>query len=76
MAVIDHRAELERALAACSAAGEWSAELARDWWQRHGAAPAKASAVEAGGRTVEIDPGTRAALLHPEPALLDAQRRE
>jgi serine/threonine-protein kinase len=69
-------AELERALAACAAAEQWSADRARDWWQEHGSAPTPAREVEGVGRTVEIDPRTRQAALRTTHALPVAQRRE
>ena len=56
-------AELEHALAACAAAAEWSPDRARAWWQLHGGAPAPAREDDGGGRTIEIDPGTRIAAL-------------
>src|SRR5688572_26341606 len=68
-------AELERALAACTAAAEWSADRARAWWLRAGA-PTPAREDDGGGRTVEIDPGTRQAALRAAPALPIARRRE
>jgi eukaryotic-like serine/threonine-protein kinase len=67
-------AELERALAACAAAAEWSADRARAWWLRGGAPPAREDI--ATGRTVEIDPGTRQAALGAAPALPIARRHE
>jgi serine/threonine-protein kinase len=69
-------AELERALAACAAADEWSADRARTWWQLHADAPAAAREDHGAGRTIEIDPGTRQAALRPAPALPIAPRRE
>jgi serine/threonine-protein kinase len=66
-------AELERALAACAAASGWSADRARAWWQLHDRAPAPARADDGGGRTVEIDPGTRQAALRAAPALPGAR---
>jgi serine/threonine-protein kinase len=62
-------AELERALAACAAAGEWNADRARAWWQLHGGAPTLVAENQGMSRTVEIDPGTRQALLPAAPAL-------
>jgi serine/threonine-protein kinase len=56
-------AELDTALAACSAATNWRAERARDWWKQHIGTPTPAREDDAGGRTVEIDPGTRQAAL-------------
>jgi len=67
-------ADLERALAACSAAAEWTAERARAWWQLHVAAPARED--DGRGRTVEIDPGTRQAALRAAPGLPIARRHE
>jgi serine/threonine-protein kinase len=67
-------AELERALAACAAAGEWSTDRARAWWQLHGGAPTLAAEDHGVSRTVEIDPGTRQAALRPAPALPGARR--
>jgi eukaryotic-like serine/threonine-protein kinase len=54
-------AELERALAACAAADEWSAARAQAWWQLRGGAPAPTPEVDRAGRTVKIDPATRQA---------------
>jgi eukaryotic-like serine/threonine-protein kinase len=68
-------AELEQALAACAAAAEWNAERARAWWKLRGDAPAPAREDDTGGRTVEIDPGTRQAALRGAPALPIAPRR-
>jgi serine/threonine-protein kinase len=62
-------AELERTLAACAAADEWSADRARAWWQLHGGAPTPVREDDGRGRTVEIDPGTRQAALSAAPAL-------
>jgi serine/threonine-protein kinase len=69
-------AELERALAACAAAAEWSADRARDWWQLRGDAPTATRDDGRWGRTVEIDPGTRQSALRAAPALPIARRRE
>jgi serine/threonine-protein kinase len=78
-------AELERALAACANAHEWTADRARTWWKRNDATPTPTPELElsdAGreqdgrGRTVEIDPGTRRAALRAAPALPIAARRE
>jgi serine/threonine-protein kinase len=69
-------ADLERALAACAAADEWSAERARDWWQLHGGAPTPVREGDGHGRTIEIDPGTRQAVLGAAPALPVAPLRE
>ncbi|HKO52103.1 MAG TPA: serine/threonine-protein kinase [Polyangiaceae bacterium] len=54
-------AELERALAACAVANDWTADRARTWWKVRGAAPTPAhDDGDIGvGRTVEIDPGAR-----------------
>ncbi|HTV25863.1 MAG TPA: serine/threonine-protein kinase [Polyangiaceae bacterium] len=68
--------ELERALAACVTSDEWSAERARQWWKGHGSASPPARDVDAGGRTVEIDPGTRRAALGAATALPVARQRE
>jgi serine/threonine-protein kinase len=68
-------AELERALAACADAGEWSADRARAWWQLRGGAPSPALADDGRGRTVEIDPGTRRAALRAASAAPIARRR-
>lgn len=58
-------AELERALASCAAADEWSSDRAHAWWQLHADAPSPPPREHAGaGQTVEIDPGTRQAA-HP-----------
>jgi serine/threonine protein kinase len=69
-------AELERVLATCTAANEWSAERARAWWELRGGALTPAR--EDGGRvrTVEIDPGTRQAALRAAPALPLVRHRE
>jgi len=69
-------AELERALAACAAANDWSADRARAWWQLHGGAPPPVREVDGRGRTVEVDPGTRHAALRAVPALPIARRQE
>jgi eukaryotic-like serine/threonine-protein kinase len=69
-------AELERALAACAAADEWRPDRAQAWWQQHGSVPAPAREDDGRGRTVEIDPGTRQAVLGAAPALPIAPRRE
>jgi eukaryotic-like serine/threonine-protein kinase len=62
-------AELERALATCAAADEWSATRAQAWWTLRGAAPTPTPTPEGdrAGRTVEIDPATRHAALHAAP---------
>jgi predicted Ser/Thr protein kinase len=62
-------AELERALAACAAASEWSAQRARDWWKLRGGAPTLTAEDDGRGRTVEIDPGTRQAAIRAPAAL-------
>jgi serine/threonine-protein kinase len=67
-------AELERALAACAAAGDWSAERAQLWWKQRGGDPTPAREDDGRGRTVEIDPGTRQAALRAPPALPIARR--
>jgi serine/threonine-protein kinase len=46
-------ATLERALAACRGAGEWTAERAEEWWRRNGDGVAMLSAPEAGKRTTQ-----------------------
>ncbi|HWA76513.1 MAG TPA: serine/threonine-protein kinase [Polyangiaceae bacterium] len=56
-------AELEHALAACTAATAWNPDRARTWWRRRSNAPAPTRENDAGGRTVEIDPGARQAAL-------------
>jgi len=62
-------AELERALSACANADAWSADRARDWWKLRRDAPTPTRADDGGGgRTVEIDPGTRQAALRGAPA--------
>jgi serine/threonine-protein kinase len=38
---------LDKALAACSCAGQWTAERAEDWWQQHGTIPLLPSSLEA-----------------------------
>ena len=68
-------AELERALAACAAAAEWSADRARDWWKLRDGTPTPAREHDVYARTVEIDPGTRQAALRAAPALPIARRR-
>jgi eukaryotic-like serine/threonine-protein kinase len=68
-------AELERALAACAGAAEWSPQRARAWWQQRGNEPAPAGEVDGRGRTVEIDPATRQAALRASPGLPIARRR-
>jgi serine/threonine-protein kinase len=55
-------ADLERALGACSAASEWSAERAEAWWQRHGTPTAPPREDIGMGRTVAIDPKDRVAI--------------
>jgi hypothetical protein len=73
-------AALEDALAACDNAAEWSATRARAWWELRGSTPAHSGYPEAyreddgGARTVEIDPGTRQAVLRAAPALPTARR--
>ena len=67
-------AELERALASCAAAADWSPDRARSWWQERGSARAPAGNDIGVGRTVEIDPGTRQAALRALPALPIARR--
>jgi predicted Ser/Thr protein kinase len=62
-------AELERALASCAAAADWSAERAREWWQRRGGTATPPRDAVGVGRTVEIDPGTRQAALREAPAV-------
>jgi len=71
-------AELERALAACAAADEWSAARAQAWWKLRGRAPTSTSTSEGdhAGRTVEINPATRQAALHAAPGLSTARPRE
>ena len=67
-------AELERALAACAAADGWSAARAQAWWKLRASAPTPE--VDGVGRTVEIDPATRQAVLHAAPGLSAARPRE
>jgi eukaryotic-like serine/threonine-protein kinase len=67
-------AELERALAACADAAEWSADRARAWWKLRGDAPTPPREDDGHGRTVEIDPGTRQTALRAAPALPVARR--
>jgi serine/threonine-protein kinase len=55
-------AELERDLAACAVANDWSAARAQTWWQQRGDASTPAREDDAWGRTVEIDPGARQAV--------------
>jgi hypothetical protein len=62
-------AELERVLAGCAAAEEWSADRARAWWQLRGDAPTPAREDDGRARTVEIDPSTRQAARRAAPAL-------
>ena len=68
-------AELERALAACAVANDWSAERAQGWWHRHGTATPVRELAGA-GRTVEIDPSTRQAALPNAPTVPMVLRRE
>jgi serine/threonine-protein kinase len=52
-------ATLGRALAACTCAGEWTAERAAEWWRHNGDGPAVPPALEAGKRatqTVSVGP--------------------
>ncbi|HWO08917.1 MAG TPA: serine/threonine-protein kinase, partial [Polyangiaceae bacterium] len=69
-------AELDRALAACAAADEWSADRARAWWQLHGGRLPPVREDDGRGRTVEVDPGARQAALRAAPALPIARRRQ
>ena len=69
-------AELERALAACTTAAEWSTDRAQAWWKLRGGAATPAHEDDGRGRTVEIDPGTRLAALRAAPALPIAPRRD
>ena len=69
-------AELERALAACAAADEWSAARAQAWWKLRAGAPTPAAEDFGAGRTVEIDPATRQAALYAAPGLSVARPRE
>jgi eukaryotic-like serine/threonine-protein kinase len=57
-------AELERALAACAAADQWSAARAQAWWKLRADAPTPAAKSEQAGRTLEINPAPRQAALH------------
>ncbi|HEY8944886.1 MAG TPA: serine/threonine-protein kinase [Polyangiaceae bacterium] len=66
-------AELERALVACAAAHEWTAERALAWWRMR-AIPTHAVQGDGRGKTVEIDPGTRQSALHAVSALSLARR--
>jgi serine/threonine-protein kinase len=68
--------ELERALAACAVADEWSADRARAWWQLHGGAAPPVREDDGRGRTVEVDPGTRQLAFRAAPAVPVAGRRE
>ncbi|RYZ05158.1 MAG: serine/threonine protein kinase [Myxococcales bacterium] len=68
-------AELERALAACAAADEWSSARAQAWWELQ-ADTAPTREVDPAGRTVEIDPTTRQAVLPAAPGLPLARARE
>ena len=77
--------DLEHALAACTSAANWSADRARAWWELRDGAPTPALPLgsaeadredDGGGRTVEIDPGTRQAVLRAAPALAVARRRD
>jgi hypothetical protein len=68
-------AELERALAACAAANEWSAESARDWWRRSAATTPVGEDIGT-GRTVAIDPGTRQAAMRAAPTVPLVRQRE
>jgi serine/threonine-protein kinase len=56
-------AELERALEACAASGEWTPDRAQSWWRLRRDEPTASPADHGAGRTVEIDPGTRRAAL-------------
>jgi hypothetical protein len=69
-------AALERALATCAAANEWSADRARAWWEPRGGALTPAREDDGRARTVEIDPGTRQAALRAAPALPITRPRE
>jgi serine/threonine-protein kinase len=69
-------AELERALAGCATPAKWSADRARAWWQLRRDAPGPTGEVDGRGRTVEIDPGTRQAVLHAMPRLPLLRQRE
>jgi serine/threonine-protein kinase len=69
-------AELERALAACAAADEWSTDRAEAWWKVRGGAPTPAPEGDHVGRTVEIDPATRHAPLHAAPGSSVERPRE
>jgi serine/threonine-protein kinase len=69
-------AELERALAACAAADEWSAARAQAWWKLRAGAPTPTPEDFGAGRTVEIDPATRQAALHAAPGLSVERPRE
>jgi eukaryotic-like serine/threonine-protein kinase len=60
-------AELERDLAACAAAADWSADRARAWWKLRGGASTPTHEDVGNGRTVEIDPGMRHAALRAAP---------
>jgi len=69
-------AELERALAVCAVANDWSAERAQDWWRQHGGAPAPVRELASPGRTVAIDPSTRQGALPNAPTVPIVVRRE
>lgn len=70
-------AELERALAACGAANEWSSDRARAWWHQHGGTPTPVREHDGAARTIEIDPTARqAAALPTAPTLPMPLRRE
>jgi len=69
-------AELERALAVCAVANDWSADRAQDWWRQHGGAPAPVRELASPGRTVAIDPNTRQGALPNAPTVPIVVRRE
>lgn len=69
-------AELERALAACGAANEWSSGRARAWWQQHGGSPTPVREHDGAGRTIEIDATARQAALPTAPTVPTPFRRE
>jgi eukaryotic-like serine/threonine-protein kinase len=69
-------AELERALAACAAANEWTPARAQAWWKLRGAAPTPTPDGDYAGRTVEINPATRQAAHHAAPGSSVARPRE
>ncbi|HEY6727028.1 MAG TPA: serine/threonine-protein kinase [Polyangiaceae bacterium] len=69
-------AELERALATCEAASQWSSDSARAWWQVHGSTAAPLREHDAAARTVEIDASQRQLALPTAPTIPMPSPRE